>query len=40
MARELFKGDKRKAYDSVSILREELLGNREIFNELKWLRNK
>ena len=38
VARKIFKGDRRRAYDSVSILREELLGNREAFNELKWMR--
>ena len=38
VAKEIFKGNTRKAYDSVSILRENLLGNRKAFNELKWLR--
>ena len=38
VAGEVFDGDRRKTYDSVSILREELLGNRKAFNELKWTR--
>ena len=38
VAREVFKGDRKRAYDSVSILREELLGTRKAFNELKWMR--
>ena len=38
VAREVFKGDRKRAYDNVSILREELLGNRKAFNELKWMR--
>ena len=36
VAREIFKGNKRKAYDMVSALREELLGSIEAFKELGW----
>ena len=38
VAREIFKGNKKRAYDSVSILREELLGSYEAFTELGWSR--
>ena len=37
VAREIFDGNRRKAYQNVSVLREELLGSRKAFNELKWL---
>ena len=37
VAREIFDGNRRKAYKNVSVLREELLGSRKAFNELKWL---
>ena len=37
VAREIFNGNKKKAYLNVSALREELLGNRSAFNELKWV---
>ena len=36
VAREIFKGNKIKAYDMVSALREELLGSKEGFKELNW----
>ena len=36
VAREIFKGNKIKAYDMVSALREELLGSKEEFKELNW----
>ena len=36
VAREIFKGNKRKAYDMVSALREYLLGRAEAFDELDW----
>ena len=38
VAGKIFNGDRRKTYDNVSILREELLGDRKAFNELKWIR--
>ena len=36
--REVFNGNKYKAYHNVSILRESLLGSREAFTELGWTR--
>ena len=36
VAREIFKGNKIKAYDMVSALREELLESAEAFDELDW----
>ena len=36
VAREIFKGNKIKAYDMVSALREELLESAETFDELDW----
>ena len=36
VAREIFKGNKIKAYNMVSALREELLGRAEAFDELDW----
>ena len=36
VAREIFKGNKAKAYDMVSALRKELLGSKEAFKELGW----
>ena len=36
VAREIFKGNKIKAYDMVSALREYLLGRAETFDELDW----
>ena len=36
VAREIFKGNKIKAYGMVSALREELLGRAEAFDELDW----
>ena len=36
VAREIFKGNKIKAYDMVSALREYLLGRAEAFDELDW----
>ena len=36
VATEIFKGNKIKAYDMVSALREELLGRAEVFDELDW----
>ena len=36
VAREIFKGNKKKAYDMVSVLKEYLLGNKEAFKELGW----
>ena len=38
VAREIFKGNKRKAYDMVSALREELLESAKAFKELNWIR--
>ena len=38
VAREIFKGNKRKAYDMVSVLREELLESAKAFKELNWIR--
>ena len=35
-----FGGDKKKAYISVSVIRETLFGCREAFNALKWRRDK
>ena len=39
VAREIFKGNKRRAYDMVSALREELLESKEAFDELDWINN-
>ena len=36
VAREIFKGNKKRAYDMVSALREELLGSKKAFHELDW----
>ena len=36
VAKEIFKGNQRKAYDMVSVLKEELLGSKEEFKELNW----
>ena len=36
VAREIFKGNKKRAYDMVSALREELLESAEAFDELDW----
>ena len=36
VAKEIFKGNQRKAYIMVSALREELLGSKEEFKELNW----
>ena len=36
VAREIFKNNMTKAYNNVSVLREELLGSREAFNKLNW----
>ena len=36
VAREIFKGNKKRAYDMVSALREYLLGRAEAFDELDW----
>ena len=36
VAREIFKGNKRRAYDMVSALREDLLGSKEAFKKLNW----
>ena len=36
VAREIFKGNKIKAYDMVSALREDILGRAEAFDELDW----
>ena len=36
VAREIFKGNQRKAYDMVSVLKDELLGSKEGFKELNW----
>ena len=38
VAREIFNGDKLRAYDNVSVLRKELLGIPKAFSELNWLR--
>ena len=38
VAREIFKGNRQRTYHNVSILREELLGSKTAFNELKWQR--
>ena len=36
VAREIFKGNKERAYSMVSVLKEYLLGNKEAFKELGW----
>ena len=36
VAREIFKGNKRRAYGMVSALKEELLGSKEAFKKLNW----
>ena len=36
VAREIFKGNKRRAYDMVSALKEELLESKEAFKKLNW----
>ena len=36
VAREIFKGNKKRAYDMVSALREDLLESAEAFDELDW----
>ena len=38
IARDIFDGDKSKLYVNVSVLREELIGDRETFNKLNWQR--
>ena len=38
VAKEIFKGNKRKAYDMVSALREDLLRSVEAFDELDWIK--
>ena len=38
VAREIFKGNKKRAYNMVSALREELLGSVEAFDELNWIK--
>ena len=40
VAREIFKGNTRMAYDNVSILRIELLGSWDAFKELNWDRGR
>ena len=38
VAEEIFSGDKRRAYQNVSVLRKELLGSQKAFSELNWLK--
>ena len=39
VAKEIFKGNTKRTYRNVSVLREHLLGSREAFKDLGWSSN-